>query len=274
MMQARMSWILAASAVVATVCVPVSTQAVDAPVAQGAGLAPEPGSAPGATDGATPATAELAGVAVAYTKDPALLPYKRGYEFATRMRQAGGDRVRLKLRILSAQTKAPIENLEIRIAGSKDHGRVAVSADGSFEIPLDQEALDDDADFVTNQKKGTLEIQASLVPVLPADAVHYSDIQESIKAARRVRSEMLPWYLRVILPTVRALGVCYTAQGEQVLVRSDGTEQRRAADREETGAAGVPVHCAQFGESESGLRADAMVLPANGWEPVYIGSWF
>jgi hypothetical protein len=223
-------------------------------------------------------TADSAGtgsdtVVVTGIRDPALLPYRRGYEFTTKIRAASGGHVRLKLRALSKKSREPIPDLHVHIIGSRDYGEIAISQAGYFEVPLIDAALHDNADFVTNQKKGSMRIDATLNPVLPAGDLRYSDIQQSIAGARHAIAAILPWYLRMWLPTVKGVGICYRQPGATVDVETaDGTVER-AADKKETDEEGVKLLCARFSASEWSLQADSKLMPDPGYEAIFTGSW-
>jgi len=202
-------------------------------------------------------------------RDPALVPYQRGYEMAKHVREAAEGRVQLLFRVLSAKTKQPIPGLQITIEGSTSHGSLDISPDGFFSIPLDEEAVRDRAEFVTNQKRGTLALAVVLKPQLPREGLRYSMIVDSIQGARRTLHEIVPWYLRLFTPRVRGVGICYLQTGAGVEIRGNATVHRQA-DKVDTDELDRTVYCAPFAGDEHELTGDSLLIPSAGWEPIFL----
>jgi len=93
-------------------------------------------------------------VQVKQLRDPLAVPYRSGYEWTEKMLRTGGDHVQLAFRVVSSSTKLPVPELDISIEGSRSFGKLEISPEGFFTVPLDKDAYDDNAEFITNQKKG------------------------------------------------------------------------------------------------------------------------
>ena len=249
-----------AFAVVALASTARAADDADSPVAPPAVAAPqaEPESAPG--------------VSVENRRDPALMPYRRGYEMIRRIRDAAGQRVQLYFRLVSAKDDKPVPDLRITIEGSRVFGQVSVDKDGYFTVPLDEAAYADGADFVTNQKRGSLKFGLTLEPQLAGDSLSVDMLSDSVTRARRVIHEVVPWYLRWLLPRVRGAGFCYLQPGH--LVRLGPDRDARKADAAETDRFGQPVWCAFFRDGDTSLPADLLLDPDPGWQARYTASYF
>jgi hypothetical protein len=214
-------------------------------------------------------------VEVKHVKDPGLMPYRDAYDILNRVQKASGGRVELRMRVLSRRQHAPVPGLEVRLFGTRDFGMVKIDSDGTIDFPMNEEAVQDEADLVSNQKKGELEIQANVLPRLNTGVpVTYGEMQATIAAGKKVRSEIVPWIWRLMTPTVGEVALCFTSKGQAVSIASAGKEFTRSADFEMEGKDGAKLYCARFGPSEKAIAADAMIASPGAWESRFVGSWF
>lgn len=214
-------------------------------------------------------------VEVRHIKNPGLMPYRGAYDTIGRVQAAADGKVEFRLRILSSSNHEPVPDLEVRLTGSRDFGAVKIEPDGTLDFPMNEDAAKDDADLISNQKKSALEIRATFVPIFKPDApLTYADIQAAIAAARRVRNEILPWYWRLITPTIGAVSVCYPKRGEVVKLRSDAAEFTRVAESETDGYHDAKVYCANFTASEKSMSAGTVISGPQPWETHFGGAWF
>lgn len=218
-----------------------------------------------------PASGDATGIVVERVRDPAMVPYRKGYELTRRVRDAAGGHVGLLFRVLSAKSKEPVPGLQIAIEGSRSHGMLDISPDGVFSLPLDEDAVQDQAEFVSNQKKGSLVLSIILKPELPREGLRYSMIVDAIQGARHALREIVPWYYRLFLPSVKGVGICFAEPGKAVEVTGDGAGQRQAG-KTETDELGHPVHCARFSADEKGLGADSVIVAPAGWQAIFLDS--
>jgi hypothetical protein len=71
-----------------------------------------------------------------------------------------------------------IEGVTIRIAGNETSIGVPLAADGSFVMPRNQAALDDDAEILLNRKKGSFRWRPDVrTPDVPANARRLGDLR-------------------------------------------------------------------------------------------------
>jgi hypothetical protein len=220
-----------------------------------------------------PADDDVQSVQIKGVRDPAMLPYKKAYDYVAKIRDASGDRVRMVFRITSRESHAPIENLSISIQGSKTYETLDISPSGYFSIPTDSDAYEDNADFISNAKKGSLVLNAYMVPNLPKNGLKYADIVETVKGARRARAELLPWYLRMIAPTIGGIGLCYSDSAQTVAVQGANGEIRRTATNGDK-RFDADVYCANFSAKETELVLQDIVAPPAGWQPIFLQSMF
>ncbi|BBB64827.1 hypothetical protein UNDYM_0574 [Undibacterium sp. YM2] len=234
-----------------------------------------PASAPASTPASSSASAaeaaaqELQSVEVKAVRDPAIMPYKMAYELMSKVRAASKDKVQIQIRITSAKTRAPVPNLSIYLDGKNTHQQLDISATGFVNVPLDQAAYADGAEFVTNQKKGSMEVHVLLLPKLPQDVFKYADISESIEAAQMAIKELVPWYFRLFMPSVNSIGICYAGQNQTVLVKGS-EEQQLPANSDTTDPLKNKVHCARFAAKDVAKEKGNLIMPATGWQAIYM----
>lgn len=211
---------------------------------------------------------EMQSVRVAGVRDPAILPYKKAHDLISAVDRASKGYVQLRIRITSSATKAPIDHLTIALEGEQTHETLAISPDGFVTVPLNQTAYAEGAEFITNQKKKTLRVEFFLLPTLAPNAIAYADIAAAIGAARRALSDVVPWYLRLLMPSIHNVGICYANKQQNVVIRHSGGDTTRAAIEQNSNALNHAVFCANFSAKEN-FAADSVIVPAPGWEALF-----
>ena len=206
--------------------------------------------------------ASTAQVEVSSLRAPAAIPYKLAYHLMRAVAQTGEPpRVTAHVRLFGAD-KSPASTLKLRLLGPNTDQPIPVSPTGEVSIPLDEAALNDGAEIVSNKKKGALKASIALQPHFTTTPVRYRDLVATIHSARQVRDEILPWYLRLVLPTVNAINVCFAGTDQAVTVHA-ATDVRRIADRIDT-EDDVALHCARFAANESDIATDAELITPPG----------
>ncbi|MEC5163975.1 MULTISPECIES: hypothetical protein [unclassified Janthinobacterium] len=218
---------------------------------------------------ATEEEAPLQIVQVTGVRDPAILPYKIAYEMLSKIAGASNDRVRLLIKVVSSETGKPIPDLEIILRGDKTFEKVRMSPAGFLTIPLSQEAYDENAEFLSNKKKGALRVQFYLEPKLPAENFSYGDIADGIDAARAALTHIVPWYWRMLMPSLKGIGICYPDNKQSVLISNSAETARPAASEESHNVTEAKVYCANFSAKERGIARDSVISPASGWDPIF-----
>ncbi len=214
---------------------------------------------------ADPATTSEAQVEIKAIRDPAIMPYKRAYEMLTRINALALNDVRLSIRAVSEKTKMAIPDLQIRLEGNSKSHAVPVSEFGEVTVPLDQQAYEEGAEFITNQKKETMGVHLTLFPVLPQPGFPYSAITHSIDSARKALREIIPWYYRIFISNPSGVAICYEEQHHTVILKGKD-EQSVAADQKIPGYKSKDRYCAKL---PLGDVENKMVLPEPGWQATY-----
>lgn len=216
------------------------------------------------TEEATTQVIQVTGV-----RDPAMLPYETAFDMLTKIDKVSNGKMEMVIRVTSAQTGRPIPDLEVTLQGNTNTDKLALSPNGLLTVPLSQTRLDDKAMFLTNKKKGSLKVEYFFVPRLPAESFNFGDVAASIGAAQRARKEVVPWYLRLFIPAVKEVRICYPGNREAVTIAGAGTTTRPATAGQESMLTRETVYCAVVGEDEAVAAPHSVVTPAAGWTALF-----
>ncbi len=211
--------------------------------------------------------AELRTVRVSGVRDPAMMPYEKAYELLSTVRKVGDGKVDLLIRVLSAKTLQPVSDLEITLQGDTMSEKLPLSADGFLTVPLSPERVADKATLLTNKKKGSLRGEIFFVPVLPREHLRYGDLHASIAAGTRARAELIPWYARLILPSIDKVAICYPDRQQVVSIADSG--ELRAARVERKSTTKQTVYCAEFSARETAAAKDLIIGAPEGWTSLF-----
>ncbi|WP_332877966.1 hypothetical protein [Massilia sp. S19_KUP03_FR1] len=220
--------------------------------------------------GQTPETeVPVQSVQITGVRDPAIMPYQTAYEILNKVSSVSNGRVQLLIKVTSATTHAPIPDLDISLRGETTFEKLTISPSGFITVPLSQDIYNDRAEFLTNKKKGSLSVAFYLVPKLSGENLSYGEIVDGIQAARHALAQIIPWYLRLLSPSITGVGICYPDNHQTVLV-SKSKEAVRPATTEETNiATNAKVFCANFSSTERSIARDSIISPASGWDPIF-----
>lgn len=202
-------------------------------------------------------------VTVRGVRDPAIAPYADAYAMLSKVREAGGGKVDLAIRVLSAKSLQPIPDLELTLQGRTIAEKLTLSPDGFLDVPLDKRYLDDGAEFITNKKKGSVRAEFYFVPILPKESFTYGDIAASITAARQASVKVLPWYIRLLTGGIDGVRLCYPDKG-QALALSSGAA-RPAASEQKNALTKATVYFTAFGAREAETAKETVVMAPPGW---------
>jgi hypothetical protein len=213
--------------------------------------------------------APVQSVQITGVRDPAIMPYKTAYEMLNKVASVSNGRVQLLIKVTSAQTRTPIPDLDISLQGEQTFEKLTISPSGFISVPLSEEIYHDRAEFLTNKKKGSLSVEFYLVPKLSGENLSYGEIVDGIQAARRALAQIIPWYLRFLMPSINGVGICYPDNHQTVLVSKSKEAVRPAATEETNSATNAKVFCANFSSTERSMARDSIISPATGWEPIF-----
>jgi len=201
-------------------------------------------------------------------RDPAIMPYADAYKFFSQVDRVEHDKVRMRMQVKSADKSVKSSDIHIRLVGDNTDIEVPLGEEGDIDVPRSEAALADKAEFVTNQKKDSLQVHLTLTPNLPAAGhVSYADALASADQARRLVKEIVPWYFRLLISDPNAMRACFEREGgEAALLTGSGSETLAVKGKRQ--CAVVPL------DPKQGERWQAVALsPPYKLEFTHIG-WF
>jgi len=206
------------------------------------------------------------GVEVKGVKDPALMPYRKAYDLVNGAGQSGGRLVQFLIRVTSSESHEPMADLSLRLVGENTDARVPISPAGFVDLPMNKAFYADNADIVANKK--SLNVDVTVVPRLPATEIRFADLIEATSAGQAAIARLVPWYVRLVMPSLHGVSLCYSAAGQGVSL--GGEEQApRMASEIIIDPNRVQVFCAKFSVKEAASSPQTLLKPPEGWQALY-----
>jgi len=132
-------------------------------------------------------------------KNPELKPYRqmlKGLDAFEKNHQMAPD-APLKFQLVSSGKELAFSAVTLVISGSNTNVPVPVSTDGTFTLPRNQAAADDNADLMSNQPKGLLRWRGDIhSPNVPADARRLGDLRLECEISWGVGRDDMPFLTR------------------------------------------------------------------------------
>jgi hypothetical protein len=153
--------------------------------------------------------------------------------------------------------------------------RLPLDPSNAFTLPLDRDALAAKAVLTANRERRALGVEVDIRPHVRTDApLTMHDVNRLIEAGREARKSLVPWYARVVTPTISSLRICSLDATSRFALRSDtGTETSLDARREEDVYA-RPARCVDLDPStDTHVKTTELVLPADATFD-YVGTMF
>jgi hypothetical protein len=117
------------------------------------------------------------------------------------------------LRVSRRKDGIPVPNLLIQFSSN---GTTTPLPLQSGFARLDELPVTDDlqAEFLSNQRKGSLQIEILLTVELK-DRQHFSygELMQAIDDGNKVRSKVVPWYLHLLVPKFQEVAACFAGEG-------------------------------------------------------------
>ena len=167
----------------------------------------------------------------------------------------------LRFLLRPSAPNASIEGVTIRIAGNDTSIEVPLAADGTFVMPRNRKALEEDADIILNRNKGSFRWRPDVhTPGVPANARRLGDLRLECEVRWAVDRQNVPFVKRTLFTTLG--GPCRTSRVHviQLAPRALAGYRMVAGERKVTAPAGavgpdgmtyvVPLHDASWPDEE------------------------
>ncbi|MBB4842179.1 hypothetical protein HNP55_000674 [Paucibacter oligotrophus] len=157
---------------------------------------------------AASATEQLETVKVQMQKDPAALPYAKMNEVLTKLQKVGEGLVRLDFKVEPKDPKYSGPAPKLAVVSEEQYLPITMNSEGKFALPILPAEQAKNADLATNMPKGSLGIRGQLeINVKPED-LDMGMVRRMMRVGHSLRSEMLPFYLRWLVPQLEAVRIC------------------------------------------------------------------
>ncbi|MES2018365.1 MAG: hypothetical protein V4484_17895 [Pseudomonadota bacterium] len=152
---------------------------------------------------------KVAEVAVSGTRDPELKPYRvmaagmDAFDEHHRLAPAATLQFRLSKRGEINRMGGNWDGVSMRLAGNDTSIPVPIAADGTFVLPRNQQAYDDEADLILNQKKSLIRFSPVVrTPGLPANVWRLGDLRLECQVLVGIAKKELNFAQRLAISTI------------------------------------------------------------------------
>lgn len=158
------------------------------------------------TPAETEPAAELQSVEVAGIKNPGMRSYRQlaaGLDAFDEFRDRAPTVDVLRFGIKPKHDDEPMTGLVLRIAGKESSVALPIARDGTFVLPRDQAAFDEDADLILNRKRGLFDGMPVVRSAnVPANMRRLGDVQLECRVAIAIAKKEMNFALRAIAASV------------------------------------------------------------------------
>ena len=202
-------------------------------------------------------------VSVTGIKSPIEVPYQRAYDATKKVLAASSGLTDL---VFKLRDKDPVATpMRVSVEYGETSTPLKLDPSNGFVLTPDDVAAAQNATLVVNRQRHTISVEVDLRPHPPTAPLSIADTARLIEAARAARAALVPWYARIVTPTVKTVRVCSMDKTAQFVLRgADGTEVALAPMHADD-VYGRPATCADMPDSPSGrqLASSVLVAPAD-----------
>lgn len=150
---------------------------------------------------------QLESVQVEMVKDPAAMPYARMNEVLRQIETHGQGLFALRFK-LSRKDGKPVDKAKLALVQDEDYRAITRDEQGWFQLPTLPPEQAKTAELASNLPKGQVAMEGRIQLTTPAERLTLGEVRRIVATGRRLRSEMLPWYLRWMFPQIEGVRVC------------------------------------------------------------------
>lgn len=155
-------------------------------------------------------------------RDSSALPYGQINDLLGKLAQHGEGLFRMDFKVDREKTKVPLEGLRMAVASEAAYLPIKLEADGAFKLPVLPQDEAKNADLATNAGKGQLSVQGTLELNVTPEQLNMAKVRQIMRVSNKLKTELLPWYLRWLFPRIEGVRVCATEPRFELEWREDG----------------------------------------------------
>lgn len=151
---------------------------------------------------------QLEQVEVKLTRAGQLMDYEPINRVLHELRRHGEGLFRIDMKLLASSTRLPVPEARLAIVSDEQYLPFKPDADGSLALPILPLEQGKGSSLSSNLPKGSAQLRGTLALTVPAAELDMAMVRRIVGVAHRLRTEMLPWYLRWAFPQVLGVRVC------------------------------------------------------------------
>jgi hypothetical protein len=218
-------------------------------------------------------SSELRQVNVVGLKSPLEFPYQRAYDAMNKVASASKGMTELVL-VLRDKSTAAANKLRLTLEYGDKVIDIPLDAGSAFTLKPDPEAASQSAILVVNRRPQEVGIQVDIRPHVNGDHFTMADVDQMILAGRAARASLLPWYARLVTPTINAMRFCSTQTDEKFLMRDDQGIETPLQSIAARDLLDRPATCVDLGGVRDGYAQTSQLMGPPGFTVDYVGSAF
>lgn len=143
-------------------------------------------------------------------KRGASFPYKRLNELLAKLRTEGEGLFVTRFVLTDAKdsAKPPPAGTKLALMSDEEYIPIPLDEKGAFDLPTFSTDRAKDMDFGTNVPKGELGVRLSIDIATPPEMLDMATVRRIVAVGQRLRTELLPWYVRWMFPQIDGVIVC------------------------------------------------------------------
>jgi len=176
----------------------------------------------GAQDLARGPVTQLEQVEVKITRAGQLMDYEPINRVLHELHRHGEGLFRIDMRLLARDTQQPLPAARLAIVSDEQYLPFRPADDGSLLLPVLPLEQAKGSSLSSNLPKGSALLRGTLALTVPAAELDMVMVRRIVAVARRLRSELLPWYLRWAFPQIAGVRVCSSSPQWELEWRDQG----------------------------------------------------
>lgn len=155
-------------------------------------------------------------------RDGSVLPYGQINSLLTKLRAHGEGLFRMDFKVDTEKSKMPVADVRIVVRSDDADYPLKIDGEGRFDLPVLPEAEAKTADLATNAPKGKLAVRGSLELTVAPEQLDLAKVRQVMRVSRKLRDELLPWYLRWLFPYIDGVRICSATPAWELEWREGG----------------------------------------------------
>jgi hypothetical protein len=202
-------------------------------------------------------------VEITAVREPLEYPYERAYNAALKVRDASRGSTDLVVSIVEAHPVGTPLRVSLQYGDTVEN--LDVDQSNAITLSPNRSALESNAILVTNRHREGLSVRVGLRPHVQVGAVlTRADINRLVEGGKAARKSLLPWYARMVMPTVSGVRLCTRSVDGQFALHDAGAVDQPLLPKEDKDVYERPARCVDVPPTEDPHEAAmSVVMPAD-----------